>query len=167
MHDSGRRQFDLPAGAGNPRGLLIAAVIFVCGVLLLSTALHVRWDKSQAMAKNTEAMQTLAAALNSQAESTIRVADTLLTALISMYRSGGHGEANIRELNQVARAQIRELGELDGLYMSDAGGQYFLATNAEAHTLNNADRLYFQHHRQGSGSALYIGQPIRGKTTGQ
>ena len=167
MHDSGRRQFDLPSGAGNPRGLLIAAVIFVCGVLLLSTALHVRWDKAQAMAKSTEAMQTLAAALNSQAESTIRVADTVLTALISMHRSGGHGEANIRELNQVARTQIRELGELDGLYMSDANGQYFLATNAETHALNNADRVYFQHHRQRADNALYIGQPVRGKTTGQ
>lgn len=167
MHDSGRRQFDLPSGAGNPRSLLIAAVIFVCGVLLLSTALHVRWDKVQALAKNTEAMQTLAAALNSQAESTIRVADTVLTALISMHRSGGHGEASIRELNQVARTQIGELGELDGLYMSDARGQYFLATNAEAHRLNNADRVYFQHHRKGLGNELYIGQPVLGKTTGQ
>lgn len=167
MDDSGRRQFDLSSGASNPRGLLIGAVIFVCGVLLLSTALHVRWDKSQAMAKNTEAMQTLAAALNSQAESTIRVADTLLTALISMHRSGGHGEASLRELNQLAKTQISELGELDGLYMSDAIGQYFLATNAGAQRLNNSDRHYFQHHRQNSGSALYIGQPIRGKTTGQ
>ncbi|PZW47890.1 diguanylate cyclase [Pseudomonas sp. URMO17WK12:I2] len=167
MDDSGRRQFDLPSGASNPRGLLIAAVIFVCGVLLLSTALHVRWDKSQAMSKNTEAMQTLAAALNSQAESTIRVADTLLTALISMHRSGGHGEAGLRELNQMAKTQISELGELDGLYMSDASGQYFLATNARAQQLNNSDRHYFQHHQKGSGSELYIGQPIRGKTTGQ
>ncbi|SHL99570.1 GGDEF domain-containing protein [Phytopseudomonas punonensis] len=167
MHDSGRRQFDLPSGAGNPRGLLIAAVIFVCSVLLLSTALHVRWDKAQAMAKSTEAMQTLAAALNSQAESTFRVADTVLTALISMHHSGGHGEANIRELNQVARAQISELGELDGLYMSDASGQYFLATNGETQSYNNADRVYFQHHQQGSGNELYIGQPVKGKTTGQ
>jgi len=167
VHDSGRRQFDLPSGAGNPRSLLIAAVIFVCGVLLLSTALHVRWDKAQALAKNTEAMQTLAAALNSQAESTIRVADTVLTALISMHRSGGHGEANIRELNQVARTQIRDLGELDGLYMSDARGQYFLATNGETQALNNADRVYFQHHQKGGGNELYIGQPVLGKTTGQ
>ncbi|MBD9397457.1 diguanylate cyclase [Pseudomonas sp. PDM11] len=167
MHDSGRRQFDLPSGAGNPRSLLIAAVIFVCGILLLSTALHVRWDKAQALAKNTEAMQTLAAALNSQAESTIRVADTVLTALISMHRSGGHGEANIRELNQVARTQIGELGELDGLYMSDARGQYFLATNGETQALNNADRVYFQHHQKGGGNELYIGQPVLGKTTGQ
>ncbi|MFB4369042.1 MULTISPECIES: diguanylate cyclase [unclassified Pseudomonas] len=167
MHDSGRRQFDLPSGAGNPRSLLIAAVIFVCGILLLSTALHVRWDKAQALAKNTEAMQTLAAALNSQAESTIRVADTVLTALISMHRSGGHGEANIRELNQVARTQIGELGELDGLYMSDARGQYFLATNGETQALNNADRVYFQHHQKDGGNELYIGQPVLGKTTGQ
>ncbi len=167
MHDSGRRQFDLPSGAGNPRSLLIAAVVFVCAILLLSTALHVRWDKAQALAKNTEAMQTLAAALNSQAESTIRVADTVLTALVSMHRSGGHGEANIRKLNQVARTQIRELGELDGLYMSDARGQYFLATNGDTQALNNADRVYFQHHRKSGGSELYIGQPVLGKTTGQ
>lgn len=169
MHDSGRRQFDLPSGAGNPRSLLIVAVVFVCAVLLLFTALHVRWDKAQALAKNTEAMQTLAAALNSQAESTIRVADTVLTALISMHRSGGHGETNIRELNQVARTQIRDLGELDGLFMSDAHGRYFLATNGEtqALTLNNADRVYFQHHQKGSGNELYIGQPVLGKTTGQ
>ncbi|KAB0551013.1 diguanylate cyclase [Pseudomonas argentinensis] len=167
MHDTGRRQFDLPLATGNPRRLVIAAVIFMCGVLLLSTALHVRWDRSQAVAKSTEAMQTLAAALNGQAESTFRIADTVLTALISMHRSGGHGAANIGELNQVARTQIRELGELDGLYMSDAQGQYFLATNANPHTLNNADRRYFQHHRQGPDDGLYIGQPIKGKTTGQ
>jgi diguanylate cyclase (GGDEF)-like protein len=112
-------------------------------------------------------MQTLASALSGQAESTIRVAETILTALVSTHRLRGRTDESLRELNEIAKTQVQKLGELDGLFMSDAEGHYFLTTNATELALNNADRAYFQHHRNSGDPALFIGQPVKSKTTGK
>ena len=165
--DRSRRKLDAPPRGGHARHMLVFVMAFVCAVLIASTALHVRWDKSQAITQSTEAMQTLATALSSQAESTIRVAETILTALASKHRLGGGTQENVRELNEIAVLQIQKLGELDGLFMSDANGHYFLTTNKTALVLNNQDRAYFQHHQESSNPEIHIGQPIRSKTTGQ
>lgn len=166
MQDFARRQTDTPPKSSHTRRMLVFVVAFVCALLIASTALHVRWDKSQAIAQNTEAMQTLATALSSQAESTIRVAETILTALASKHRLSGHRNANLQELNEIAAAQIQKLGELDGLFMSDAAGRYFLTTNATDKALNNRNRAYFQYHQTTSDPGIYIGKPVRSKTTG-
>lgn len=166
MLDLARRQMDLPSKSSHTRSMLVFVVVFVCAVLVGSTALHVRWDKTQAATQNAEAMRTLATALNSQAESTIRIAETILTALATTHRLGGHGEAGARELSKIATAHIQKLGELDGLFMSDADGDYFLTTNATDKALNNRERAYFLYHQANRDPGIHIGHPVRSKTTG-
>ncbi|MBD9397939.1 sensor domain-containing diguanylate cyclase [Pseudomonas sp. PDM11] len=157
---------DLPSKSSHTQSMLVFVVVFVCAVLVGSTALHVRWDKTQAAIQNAESTQTLATALNSQAESKIRIAETILTALATKHRLGGHGDAGARELSKIATAHLQKLGELDGLFMSDANGDYFLTTNATEKALNNRERAYFLYHQANRDPGIHIGQPVRSMTTG-
>lgn len=149
------------------RRLLALMIAFVCGILLITTVLHIRWDKEQVVHQYTEQMQTLASVLNGQAEATIREAHTVLTGLVARYGAGEPIVHNPRDLELVARSQLANLSEVNGLFISDAKGRYLLNTNRPVPNLNNSDREYFQHHKNSDSPELFIGKPIKGKTTGE
>lgn len=112
-------------------------------------------------------METLAKALNGQAESTIREAHTVLAGLVTNLQNSKKGPDDLKALDLIARSQLPLLAEVDGFYISDASGHYLLNTRVFDPTMNNSDREYFQYHRDHRNPDLYIGKPLQSKTTGQ
>jgi diguanylate cyclase (GGDEF)-like protein len=144
-------------------------VTFVVLVCLSLTAEFVwnRWNaRHEQLREKQTATSNMARALSQHAESTVKVADTVLLGVVERVETDGTGAAALARLHRFLRSAA--LPQLYGVFVFDADGRQLVNSKASAATrLNGAVRDYFQYHRGHPGGQARIGQPVRGLSTGE
>ena len=136
-------------------------------VLLLAAQAWNTWSARQSrLAENAASAENMTGALAAQAESTIRIVDTVLTGVVERVEYEGTSLAATDRLNRHLRNMVKEIKELHGLFVYDADGSWLVSSLALPIAGNNADREYFQYHLRNRSRVLHVGKPIRSRSTG-
>ncbi len=101
------------------------AVVLLVAVCLSLTAIVIweAWNSRQYHLHDKEvAMSNLAQTLTSQAQSSIKQADTLLFALVDRVENEGVASAQLPRFRRLLAAQRSELTQLHGLFVFDEKG---------------------------------------------
>ncbi|VVN72026.1 sensor domain-containing diguanylate cyclase [Pseudomonas fluorescens] len=148
-----------------------SAVVLLVAVCLSMIVIVIweAWNSRQYNLHDKEvAMSNLAQTLASQAQATIKQADTLLFTLVERLETEGFNPAGLPHLERLLSAQRRELSQLHGLFVYDETGRWIANSNGAALTdANNADREYFIFHRDHPDRGPHIGPSIKSRSSGE
>ena len=151
-----------------PRLKVRSAVILLVAVCLSMVVIVIweAWSSRQYRLHDKEVvMSNLAQTLASQAQATIKQADTLLFTLVDRLEHDGMDQSR---LPQLLSAQRSELSQLHGLFIFDEKGQWIANSNGVSQTgVNNADREYFIFHRDNPNRGPHIGPSIKSRSSGE
>ncbi|KJZ40200.1 sensor domain-containing diguanylate cyclase [Pseudomonas sp. B21-040] len=147
------------------------AVVLLVAVCLSMTAIVIweAWTSRQYHLHDKEvAMSNLAQTLASQAQSSIKQADTLLFALVDRLEHEGIDAQQLPRLQRLLSAERDELKQLHGLFVYDEHGNWIANSNgAEGTNANNSDREYFIFHRDHPDRGPHIGRSIKSRSSGE
>jgi diguanylate cyclase (GGDEF)-like protein len=144
---------------------LLIAVCLSMAVIVIWEA----WSSRQYHLHDKEvAMSNLAQTLASQAQASIKQADTLLFALVDRLENEGVDQTRLNRLQRLLSAQRSELSQVHGLFVYDETGQWIANSNgAEVGVANNSDREYFIFHRDHPDRGPHIGPSIKSRSSGE
>jgi diguanylate cyclase (GGDEF)-like protein len=148
-----------------------SAVILLVAVCLSITAIVIweSWNSRQYHLHDKEvAMSNLAQTLASQAQASIKQADTLLFTLVDRLENDGIDQARGARLERLLSAQRSELSQIHGLFIYDEDGRWIANSNgAVLPNANNSDREYFIFHRDHPDRGPHIGPSIKSRSSGE
>ena len=152
--------------------LKVRAAVTLLVAVCLSMALIVSWEVWSARQYHLQdkevAMSNLAQTLASQAQASIKQADTLLFSLVDRLENDGIEEGRLNRLQRLLSAQRSELSQLHGLFVYDETGKWIANSNgAEVGVANNSDREYFIYHRDHPDRGPHIGPSIKSRSSGE
>jgi diguanylate cyclase (GGDEF)-like protein len=152
--------------------LKVRSVVTLMAAVCLSMTVIVIWEAWSARKYHLHdkevAMSNLAQTLASQAQSSIKQADTLLFALVDRLENDGIEQGRLHRLQRLLSAQRSELSQIHGLFVYDEKGQWVANSNgAEVGVANNSDREYFIFHRDHPDRGPHIGPSIRSRSSGE
>jgi len=146
-----------------------SAVVLLLAVCLSMIAIVIweAWNSRQYHLHDKEvAMSNLAQTLASQAQATIKQADTLLFTLVERLETDGFESARLPHLERLLSAQRSELRQLHGMFVYDEQGRWIANSNgAVVSDANNADREYFIYHRDHPDRGPHIGPAIKSRSS--
>ena len=144
---------------------LLVAVCLSMTVIVIWEA----WSSRQYHLHDKEvAMSNLAQTLASQAQASIKQADTLLFALVDRVENDGVGAQQLPRLQRLLSAERSELKQLHGLFVFDEAGRWIANSNgADMPDANNSDREYFIFHRDHPDRGPHIGRSIKSRSSGE
>ncbi|MGE8064882.1 sensor domain-containing diguanylate cyclase [Pseudomonas sp. NPDC089569] len=127
------------------------------------------WNSRQYHLHDKEvAMSNLAQTLASQAQASIKQADTLLFTLVDRLENEGVEGGGLNRLQRLLSAQRSELSQIHGLFVYDETGKWIANSNgAEVGVANNSDREYFIYHRDHPDRGPHIGPSIKSRSSGE
>ena len=145
-------------------------ILLVAVCLSMSTiAIWEAWNSRQYHLRDKEvAMSNLSQTLASQAQATIKQADTLLFTLVERLEYERLEPSQLTHLERLLSAQRSELPQLHGLFVYDENGRWVANSNgAVMPDANNADREYFIFHRDHPDRGPHIGPSIKSRSSGE
>lgn len=147
-----------------------SAILFLMAVCLslVAVAIWEGWNSRQYRLHDQEiAMSNLAQTLSSQAQASIKQADTVLFSLVDRLEIDGMGRDQLPRLRLLLNAQRNQLPQLHGLFIHDEKGEWVASSSQfTPSSTNNSDREYFIFHRDHPERDPHIGPSIRSRTTG-
>ncbi|VVN73612.1 sensor domain-containing diguanylate cyclase [Pseudomonas fluorescens] len=148
-----------------------SAILFLVAVCLslVAVAIWESWNSRQYHLRDKEvAMSNLAQTLASQAQASIKQADTVLFSLVDRLEVDGMGHEQIPRLQRLLSSQRSELRQLHGLFIYDEKGRWVANSRGIIPPkANNSDREYFIFHKEHPDRGPYIGPSIRSRSTGE
>lgn len=152
--------------------LKVRSAVTLLVTVCLSMTLIVIWEawssRQYHLHDKEVAMSNLAQTLASQAQASIKQADTLLFALVDRMENDGIDQGGLHRLQRLLGAQRGELSQLHGLFVYDENGQWIANSNgAEVGAANNSDREYFIYHRDHPDRGPHIGPSIKSRSSGE
>lgn len=148
-----------------------SAVFLLVTVCLSMTAIVIweAWSSRQYHLQDKEvAMSNLAQTLASQAQASIKQADTLLFTLVDRLENEGIDQARLPRLQRLLSDQRSELSQLHGLFIYDETGRWIANSNGVVlPDANNSDREYFIFHRDHTDRGPHIGPSIKSRSSSE
>lgn len=155
-------------GARRASMLLAGALIVVlCVSLVALDTRHTREGRELRLVQSETVLTNFTRSLAQHAEDKIKEADTYLTQLVERLQVHGMGEAHATRLQALLMGAVSEMPQLHGLFVYDETGRWVANSQPVLLTqFNNSDRNYFLHHRDNPDERVYVGPPIRSRSTG-
>lgn len=105
--------------------------------------------------------------LAEQANSSFKMADTVLVSLVDYVEVQGLSSLSVNRLRNLMTKHIMQLPALQGLFIYDENGRWIVNSSGTRYDgRNNSDRAYFQFHQAHPSREVHIGRPIIGRTSG-
>jgi diguanylate cyclase (GGDEF)-like protein/PAS domain S-box-containing protein len=158
------------SSSGGPlRRITLSAVVIIFALVMPACIVGiVVWKaleaKTTTLARGNTDIQNLAHSLAEHAAHTIQAADITLTGMVSLLR---YQEPRPERFNKYLAEAAATLPQLREIGVLDANGEWRYSSLPETPHHNNADRKYFIFHRDTSGTALRISEPIQSRLTGR
>ncbi|NQU56011.1 MAG: GGDEF domain-containing protein, partial [Rhodospirillales bacterium] len=157
----------------NLRFFLLALMVVIFLGVIAATVWLIYEDRQHEITHSSESMQSLAMVLSKEADSTLTLADTVLTGLITDLELHSLGAFSDTKKIHLALDQKRQILLGDGETPSFAhlfvlGPDGFGVTNSVSHLSARIDvsgRSYFNFHLDNKTSDLHISQPAYSKVT--
>lgn len=130
------------------------------------------WQIWSARERALDAVDThnrnLAQTLDTYAEGVLTQSSMLLLGMAERLEVQGATPELLQRMRRLVNRQEHLLNQLNELLVVDAHGQWLMSSKGEfsAHA-NSADRRFFLHHRDNPSHDIFIGPPIRSRSTGE
>ena len=144
----------------------IRVMVLFCVLLVAAQAWSVWTARQTRLSENAASTSNMAGALAAQAESTVRIVDTVLAGVVERVEHDGLAPSSADRLRQHLRTMVGEVPELHGLFVYGPDGTWLVSSLDRPIAGNNADREYFQYHLKHKDRGLHVGKPIRSRSTG-
>ncbi|MBN9357425.1 MAG: sensor domain-containing diguanylate cyclase [Herbaspirillum huttiense] len=143
-------------------------VAAVCLALLLLEVWN-SWNARRVQLQDTySAVGNISSSLAQHANATFKEADIVIAGVSERIRNDGLGRTARQRLHQLLVGSVRELDALNGVFIFDEDGNWIVTSEPTLLTqFNNADREYFQYHRNHPDLMPRIGKPIISRSTGE
>ncbi|SDJ29700.1 diguanylate cyclase (GGDEF) domain-containing protein [Pseudomonas delhiensis] len=143
-------------------------LFMTCVSLALLTAWQTWSSRERTLRDVNTDMLNLTQALDSYTEGVIRQCEVLLLDLADRIESDGLGPLQLEHLQGLLGRQQKVLSQVLGISLFDARGRWLLVSSGNVPPgASSADRAFFIHHRDDPSRDIFIGPPIRGRSTGQ
>jgi len=145
------------------------AVVFVFALCLLLLAIQISdgWRaRKERLAEVAVGTANMSHALAAQAESSVRVVDTVLAGVVERVETDGADGAARPRLQLHLKNMVTQVEELHGLFVFGADGRWLMTSQDRIPLYGVADREYFQHHRKNPDRFVHVGKPVRSRSTG-
>ncbi len=140
----------------------------ICAALL-GVEIWNAWKAREIQLQETQAaVRNVSFALAQHANETFKEADLVLAGVTERIRHDGAGLASLARIHNVLADHVRELRSLNGLFVYDENGKWLVTSQDTLLTqYNNADREYFQYHRDHPDLMPHVGPPVISRSTGK
>ncbi|GGF27023.1 hypothetical protein GCM10011611_36310 [Aliidongia dinghuensis] len=109
--------------------------------------------------------RNLARSLAEHADDAVRAANSVLVDMVERVEADGTGAAALERLHRHLAAEQAETPGLGGLFLYSDTGDWLASSSPTVPVgRNNAEREYFQYHRDHADLGLHVGTPVVGKT---
>ena len=147
------------------------ATLFVGLVCLSIFTLHLLFSwhaRNTDLADATTATVNLSRALAEHAQTTLISADAVLFGLVQRMEVEGLDPSTQARLYPVLAAYIKELPQLQGIFVYDQNGKWLVNSMDDAPwRLNNSDREYFKYHKNHPDRTAHVSYPVVSRSTGE
>ncbi|WGT61334.1 diguanylate cyclase [Variovorax paradoxus] len=143
-------------------------VVFVCVALLAMNAWLVVRARTAENEQIARANTNLARAVSQQIESTVALAEHIISGIVFELERGDITPETLQRLQPVLVNHAAEVQAIKGLFIYDEQGRWLVHSEASpAGTKNNSDREYFIHHRNNPSARTLISGPIVSRSSGE
>lgn len=142
-----------------------SALILIIG---LNLGLTLWEDRRDTIRESEKATQNLVIAIDEQTRGVFDAIDlTLASTAESLTPLLSRRGADAEKLHRLLKSRVQTLPFVRALFVVDATGKMIVDTDSfPTADLNVADRAYFSTHARAASGALYVGAPIKSRTTG-
>ncbi len=161
-------EVDFPFGAYVKRDIRLAVLLLfvVCFSLALLTVWKVWSSRERALNEVNFHSLNLTQALDTYAEGIINQSSMLLLGLVERLEIDGSGPQQIARLRALVSNQQYLLSQLSGITIYNQAGDWLMSSNRPVKVgANSSDRAFFIHHRENPSREIFIGLPIRSRST--
>lgn len=147
--------------------LAAAAILLLCVSLVALDLRHTQEERELRLEQAETVLNNFTRSLAQHAEDKIKEADTYLAQLVERLQVHGMDEEHAARLHPLLMESARSMPQLHGLFVYDETGRWVVNSQPVLLTqFNNADRDYFIFHRDHPESVVFVGPPIRSRSTG-
>lgn len=112
--------------------------------------------------------RNLAQTLNTYAEGVFTQSSMLLLGMLERLEVEGTTPEHLVRMQQLVGRQEHLLSQLNELLVIDASGKWLMSSRGKfVDGANSADRRFFSYHRDNPSHEIFIGAPIRSRSTGE
>lgn len=160
------------SGSGRPVKRDARLVGWLLAVVFVSVSAATVWQlvaaRQRTLAEVDTGNRNLAQTLNTYAEGVITQSSMLLLGIAERLEVQGAEPAHLQRLLHLVNRQEHLLNQLNELLIVDAQGRWLMSSKgAFPQGSQSADRDFFTHHRDDVSSGIFIGPPIRSRSTGE
>ncbi len=146
--------------------LAVLLLLVICVSLASLTAWKIWAARQRALNEVQVHSLNLTQALDTYAEGIIRQSSMMLLGLSERLEVDGGGPQQLARLAGLVEEQNELLTQLHGLTVYGPTGEWLMSTNGPIPDgANSADREFFIHHRDNPSREVFIGPPIRSRST--
>ena len=146
------------------------AVLFVVALCLLLFTIQVSdvWRaRQERLAEVAVATTNMSHALAAQAESAVRVVDTVLAGVVERIENDGMTGPGRQCLQLHLKNMATEVDELHGLFVFGPDGHWLMTSQDRLPLYTVEDREYFQYHLKNPDRFVHLGKPVRSRSNGE
>ena len=146
--------------------LVVAATTLGC-LLLLAFATWFVWSSRHTQIRQTEvATSNVARMVGVQVETAMKATTMALANVVERVEHDGADAAAMQRLQAHLVVLTRTTPELHGIFVYAADGRWLASSLTGTPQGDNSDRAYFEHHRTHPGHDIYVGHPVKSRSTG-
>lgn len=146
--------------------LVVAATALGCG-LLVALAAWLIWSSRHTQIQQTEvATSNVARMVGAQVETAMKATTMALANVVERVEHDGADAAAMKRLQAHLVVLTKTTPELHGIFVYAADGRWLASSLTGTPRGDNSDRAYFEHHRTHAGRDIYVGHPVRSRSTG-
>ncbi|WP_159627650.1 GGDEF domain-containing protein [Massilia puerhi] len=146
--------------------LVVAATALGCILLLVFAAWFI-WSSRLTQIRQTEvATSNVARMVGVQVETAMKATTMALANVVERVEHDGLDAAAMRRLQDHLVVLTQTTPELHGIFVYAADGRWLASSLSGTRQGDNSDRAYFKHHRAHRSRDIYVGHPVRSRSTG-
>jgi diguanylate cyclase (GGDEF)-like protein len=144
----------------------IALIVCFCVLLLLIHVASMLSSRRGQLDDTATSTANMARALASQAERSIKMAESILNEMVERAEYGPLDDKDTTRLHARLESIVAATPEIQELFIYDRAGQRLVTSLPTTLAGSNADREFFRYHVQHAGRNVHIGVPIRSRSSG-
>ncbi|WP_418132148.1 diguanylate cyclase (plasmid) [Variovorax sp. 375MFSha3.1] len=143
-------------------------VMFVCVALLVMNGWLIMRARAAEDEQIARANTNLARAVSQQVESTVALAEHIISGLVFEIERADIVPETLERLQPVLVNHVSEIQAIKGIFVYDEQGRWLVHSEAiAAGSRNNSDREYFVYHQTNPSARALIGGPIISRSSGE
>jgi signal transduction histidine kinase len=160
------RLFGQTTAAGRDATVLIACVTVLSALIAGFVALEISRSYDDAIGVGWTRSSNLALVLEEQTRRTVQAIDLSLLSIVDTLRLAPQTPSHDVILTRRLQSRLRELPYVRAFFVIGADGFLIQDTDTDTPNVSLADRDYFRAQAENPDAGLYIGQPLRSRSTG-